>query len=92
MTNQMHIERVSKLSLTQINSVLSNISEDGGEWDPEYLTSYLLNGWFSKYDTKEWNSEVKRLTEWFGDSNEWFETKQDFEYVCAKIKAGIFVA
>ena len=92
MTNQMHIERVSKLSLTQINSVLSNISEDGGEWDPEYLTSYLLNGWFSKYDTKEWNSEVKRLTEWFGDSNEWIETKQDFEYVCAKIKAGIFVA
>ena len=62
MNKQMHIERVSKLNLTQINSVLSNISEDGGEFDPEYLTSYLLNGWFSKYDTKKWNSSINGMS------------------------------
>lgn len=92
MENQMHIERVSKLTLTQINSVLSHICEDSGDWDSEYLTSYLLNGWLSKFDTKEWNSEVKRLTECFEGSYKWFETKRDFEYVCAKIKYGVFVA
>ena len=87
----MHIERVSKLSLTQINSVLSNISEDGGEFDPEYLTSYLLDGWFSKYDTQTWDSEVERLTEWFGDSNEWFKTKKDFTSICNQIISGELV-
>ena len=91
MENLKHIERVSKLTLTQINSVLSNISEDSGEWDAEYLTYYLLDGWFSKYDTKEWNSEVKRLTEWFGDSNEWFETKKEFTQVCNQIISGDLV-
>ena len=91
MKNVMHNERVSKLSLTQINSVLSNISEDGGEDDPQYLSYYLLNGWFSKYDTKEWNSEVKRITEWFNGSWIIFNTKKEFTQTCNQIISGELV-
>lgn len=73
-----HVIRVKKLSLTQINSVLSAISEDCGEVDSAYLAYYFVHGRFSKYNAKEFNSEVKHLTKWFHGNWEHFSSKKEF--------------
>jgi hypothetical protein len=77
MTKQMHIERVSELNLTEINSILTKISEDWGIFDRQTLVDSLLKGWLADCDNDEWKSIVKKSTEWFEGNWEWFETKKE---------------
>ena len=78
MIKQMHIERVSKLRLTEINSILTEISEEWGIFDRQTLVDSLLKGWLADCDNDEWEASVKKSTEWFeGSFVEWFETKKE---------------
>ena len=77
MTNQMQIERVSKLTLTQINSILTEISEEWGIFNRQTLVDCLLKGWLANCGNDEWEAIVKKSTEWFGGEWKWFETKKE---------------
>lgn len=73
----MHIERVSKLTLTQINSILTEISEEWGIFNEQTLVELLLKGWLAQCDNDEWNVIVKKSTKWFEGEWKWFETKKE---------------
>ena len=77
MTNQMHIERVSKLNIKQINSVLTEISEESGVFNRETLLDILLKGRLEDFNNDEWEAIVKKSTEWFDGWLEFFETKEE---------------
>ena len=77
MTQQMQIERVSKLTLTQINSILTEISEEWGMFNRQTLVDSLLKGWLSDCDNDEWNSKIKSSTKLFQGEWKWFETKKE---------------
>jgi hypothetical protein len=77
MANQMHIERVSKLTLTQINSILTEISEEWGIFNEQTLVELLLKGWLAHCDNDEWGAIVKKSTKWFEGEWKWFETKKE---------------
>jgi regulator of RNase E activity RraB len=77
MTKQMHIERVSKLNIKQINSVLTEISEESGVFNREILVDILLKGRLEDFNNDEWQAIVKKSTEWFDGWLEFFETKEE---------------
>lgn len=77
MKNQMHIERVSKLTLTQINSILTEISEEWGIFNRQTLVDSLLKGWLADCDNNEWEAKVESSTKWFEGNWKWFETKKE---------------
>ena len=77
MKNQMHIERVSKLTLTQINSILTEISEEWGIFNRQTLVEILLKGRLEDCNNDEWEAIVKKSTEWFEGNWKWFETKKE---------------
>ena len=77
MKNQMQIQRVSKLTLTQINSILTEISEEWGIFNTEILVDYLLKGSLADCNNDEWEAIVKKSTEWFEGNWKWFETKKE---------------
>jgi hypothetical protein len=77
MIKQMHIERVSKLNIKQINSVLTEISEECGVFNREILVDILLKGRLKDFNNDEWEAIVKKSTEWFDGWLEFFETKEE---------------
>lgn len=77
---QRQLNRLSKLSIDQINSLLDLICEDTGEYSAKYLAYYLIsgNGWLSKSSDAKFKEHLVRGYSYFKGRNKWFKSLEEF--------------
>jgi hypothetical protein len=67
------VARLELLDLGTINSLLSLISEDCGEYSKKYLVYYMLGGWVAELSDKEFSEQCTDANNHFRGQLTWYD-------------------